>query len=266
MNHRGRLIFAAVVSAVVTLPGFGQVLDHPTLYRLERTSTFTRGCFPPCMCPVSQSVPITGTFKLALITVGNVFDFYEVSQLRMKIRINSGEVVEITGSGNYAVSTIADMQHMEVSLVVGSEPPTMYQSDVVSGGGAFPRIALPISINGGFCHDTVIELRARPARRLYVNGEQVHWDVDPTNANATSDVVYGDLRALHQTAGEFDVATWACVDDSNASGSTLFSGAPAVGEGFWFLEREAGDLYEDFDAAQVGSPDAGIDASPGACP
>jgi hypothetical protein len=266
MNHRHRLIVAAVVLAAATLPGFSQVLNNPILYRLERTSTFARGCFPPCMCPVLETNPIAGTFRLSLVTVGDVFDFYEVTGVRWKLQRSNGEVVEVTGSGTYAVSTIIDQQRMELTLVVGNESPTVYRSGDVPGGAAFPGIALPISINGGFCHDTEIDVRAKPARRLYVEPAQLRWDRDPENTSATSDVVFGDLRTLRATAGAFDVATWACASDGNASSSASFSEEPSRGEGFWFLERATGDLYEDGDAAEIGSPDPEIALSHGACP
>ena len=267
MSHRFRPMIVAAAIATATLASHAQVLDRPTLYRLERESTFERGCFPPCMCPMLESVSISGTFRLELITVGNVFDFYEVSRVRFKVRRNSGEILEITGSGTYAVSTIVDSQRMELTLEVGDEPPTVYRSDFdVPGGSAFPRISVPISINGGYCHDTEIDVRAAPARRFYVEPSHLHWDRDEVNANATSDVVFGDLRTLRDTGGAFDAATWACTADSNASGSTGFQELPAPGEGYWFLERGTGDLYEDADAAQIGSPDPEIAVSPGACP
>jgi hypothetical protein len=164
------------------------------------------------------------------------------------------------------VSTIIDNQRMDLTLVVGSDPPTEFHSGDVPGGAAFPRIALQVSINGVFCLDTVLGIRARPARRLYVDRDEVHWDIDTTRANVTSDVVFGDLLTLRQSGGAFDAATWACAAASHAGGSAPFTETPAPGQGFWFLERETGDLYEDDDAAQVGTPDPGIAASPGACP
>ena len=266
MSHRHRPILAAVMLAALTLPAFSQVLDKPTLYRLERTSMFKRGCFAPCTCPMQDWAPMTGTFGLTLVTVGDLYDFYEVTGVKFKFQRASGEVVEITGSGTYAVSTITDRQHMELTLVVGSDPPTLYQSGDVPGGSAFPRIALSVSIHGGVCQDTVLEIRAKPARRLYVEPSQLWWDLDGEESNATADVVYGDLGTLRATGGAFDAATWACAADSNASGSAPFPGSPNPGSGFWFLERAAGDLYEDGDAAQVGSPDPGIARSGGACP
>ena len=41
---------------------------------------------------------------------------------------------------------------------------------------------------------------------------------------------------------------------------------PQPGEGFWYLQRAVGGRYADDDAAQVGSPDEEINASPSACP
>ena len=36
-----------------------------TIYRLDKTSTFQRGCFPPCLCPVMESGSERGTFVLS---------------------------------------------------------------------------------------------------------------------------------------------------------------------------------------------------------
>lgn len=266
MIHRFR--HAAVAAVLLTLATglcTAQVLDHPTLYRLERGSTFQRGCFPPCKCPVMEAVPITGTFRLELVTVGDVFDFYEVTAVRWKVRRNSGDLL-ITGSGTYKVSTIADLQEMNLTLVVGAEQPTVYQSDSVPGGASFPRIALPISINGGYCFDTVIDLRARPASRLRVYSSGIGWDPETEVADARYDVVQGDLQTLLETGGAFDVATWACLANRVSATWLPFGASPESGRGYWFLERSDGGSYADADAAQVGSPDEQIAASVGACP
>ena len=262
MRHRSRPIIAAAVLAIATLPALSQVLDRPTLYRLEPASTFKKGCFAPCACPVMESSLLKGTFVLSLLSVGNVHDFYEVRSLRFKFQRSTGEVVEVTGSGTYSVSTIADTQNMDLTLVVGTNPPTAFHSGEVPGGAAFPRIALAVSINGIFCNDTVLDIKSKPARRLHVEPGAVWWDV----ASTTSDVVMGDLRSLRQTGGAFDAATWACAADANGNGAAPFAGDPTPGQGFWFLERATGDVYEDADAAQIGSPDAGIAFSSGACP
>jgi len=258
------LVVAAVVLAAA--PASAQVLEQPTLYRLGPVSTFERGCFNPCDCPSGERVRVSGTFRLALVTVGNVFDFYEVTGVRWKVHRSNGEIIEITGSGTYAVSTIIDQQRLELTLTVGTDPPTVHRSGDVPGGAAFPKIVLPISINGGVCFDTVIAVDAKPARRLYVDRNDIRWDLDPERTSATSDVVMGDLAMLRGTSGAFDAATSACAAAANGIGWAPPPGDPPVGQGIWFLERESGDLYADGDSAQVGSPDPGIALSSGACP
>jgi hypothetical protein len=266
LNVSGTVSSLVLVAASVAGPASAEPLDKPTLYRLEHATTFERGCFNPCDCPSGERVPVTGTFRLALVAVGNVFDFYEVTGVRWKVHRSNGEVVEITGSGTYAVSSVTDQQRLDLTLTVGTDPPTIYRSDDLPGGSAFPRIALQISINGGVCFDTVIDLKAKPARRLYVEPGEVWWDVESGLTNATSDVVMGDLRMLRQNTGAFNLATWSCAADSNAAGATPFANDPSPGQSFWFLERATGDVYEDADAAQVAPPDPGIAQSPGACP
>ena len=266
MTYRVRKSAVAVALLVfATTVCLAQVLDRPTLYRLERGSTFQRGCFPPCMCPIMETVPLTGTFRLALVTVGNVFDFYEVRGVRFRVRGN-GLDLPITGSGTYKVSTIADLQEMVLDLVVGGEPSTVYWSDTVSGGARFPRIAVPISIHGGFCFDTVLDLRARPARRLRVDREGVEWDADTESNAATYDVTQGDLASLLASGGAFDVATRSCLADGVSATQLPFGPSPEAGQGFWFLERAVDASYDDGDGAQTGSADEGISAAPGACP
>jgi hypothetical protein len=267
MRHRSRSIIAAAVLAAATLPALSQAPDRPLLYRLEPTSTFKKGCFAPCMCPMQESSVLKGTFVLSLVSVGNMTDFYDVTGIRFKFQRSTGEVVTVTGSGTYAVSTIADTQRMDLTLTIGTDPPIVVHSGQVPGGAAFPRIALPVSINGIFCNDTVLDIKSKPARRFYVEPQDIHWDVATNGVSATtSDVVWGDLRTLRQTDGGFNTATWACAADSNDAGWATFAGTPAPGQGIWFLERATGDVYADDDAAQVGSPDPGIAAAPGRCP
>ena len=266
MTARRHPLAAVGLLALTAAPAFSQVLDRPTLYRVESGTTFVRGCFDPCDCPVMEASAVTGTFRLALVSVGDVFDFYDVSDVHLKVRRSNGDSVPISGAGTYAVSTVADLQRMELTLTVGTEAPTIYRSDDVPGGAAFPKIALHISIHGEYCFDTLIDLKALPARRLFVEPDVAHWEPDAGNVTPTYDVVMGDLRTLRTTGGAFDIATWGCVADSTPSTSADCWTAPPPGEGVWSLQRVTGGRYEDDDAAQVGSPDEGIHASSGACP
>lgn len=260
-----RILVAVVVLFVAnSVPARAQqILDRPTLYRLEAASRFLRGCFDPCDCLAPEPMPVGGTFRLELVSIGDVYDFYEVRGVRWRVPGNE-QSVRITGFGTYKVSTIADLQQMSLQLLVGDEPQTLYWSDEVPGGTGFPRIDVPISIHGAYCYDTVIEVRARPAPRLRVDREELSWDPD---WNATRyDAVWGDLGVLRASGGAYDVALLGCLGDDIASTSVAFWTVPEEGEGFWFLHRGEGGGYDDEDAGQVGSADALIAASPPACP
>jgi len=84
------------------------------------------------------------------------------------------------------------------------------------------------------------------------------------------DVVRGDLLTLVASRGDFSVATQECVADDSVATSLPFTASPAAGQGWWFLVRRltaAGpDTYDSGSPSQTGSRDAGIAASPGACP
>jgi hypothetical protein len=92
----------------------------------------------------------------------------------------------------------------------------------------------------------------------------VHLDSDWT------DVVRGNLNTLRSTGGNFTLATDACLGDNNTNGFVNFGGDPPVGQGFWFLVREANckgpGSYDVAGVPQIGDRDAEIDAAPGACP
>lgn len=266
MSRHRRIVPAAVVFAAAITSTLAQSIDRPTLYRLDPTSLVQSGCFAPCMCPVLESDPVTGTFRLIPTSSTGTFAQYDVRGVRWTYRRPTGETVPVTGSGTYAVDVAANLQRMSLTLVVGTDAPVLYQSGEVQGGAAFPRIAIAISINGGYCHDTVFTVHAKPAQRFYVDPDAFHWDADPDTPAARSDVVYGDLETLRETGAAFSVATWGCATDANASTSASFPNAPDPNTGFWFLQRTGGQLYADGDAAEVGAADSGIAASPSRCP
>ena len=90
-------------------------------------------------------------------------------------------------------------------------------------------------------------------------------------SGATSyDLVQGDLVSLNESAGDFTLATRACLANDQNDTSFPSSQSPAPGSGYWYLVRDitpAGNgTYDTGDPAQQGSRDAGIDASAQACP
>lgn len=233
------------------------------LYRLEPRSTFQQGCFPPCMCPLMESAPLEGTFELALVSIGDVFDFYAVEDVRW---LAPSPSVDHTarGSGSYKVSTIVGQNEMSLELSVDQNTPAHYGSDTVPVGAEFPEIDVTISRNGGFCIDTVMEVRARPTPRLRVDREFVTWDSGLEVVGY--DVVRGNLSVLRATGGRFDLAIDACVADDLHDHAIEFPAMPRAGEGFFILARAGKSTYDTGLSSQARSRDPGIAASPASCP
>ena len=82
------------------------------------------------------------------------------------------------------------------------------------------------------------------------------------------DIVQGGLFVLRSSNGNFQSATQACVADNTPLTSFTTGATPSVGDGFWFLVRgrNCGGAGTYDDGSQVGSRDAGINASGNDCP
>jgi len=137
-----------------------------TSYALVEGSTFQRGCFDPCECPIGQERPLAGTFALRFVSDNSLFADYAMTDVRWKV---DGKVYatppdpSITGSGTYTIGgEFAIQQQMQADLIVASEPPAHFDSGRVVGGGGFPdEIDIEISTNGKYCFDTVMHVVAR---------------------------------------------------------------------------------------------------------
>jgi hypothetical protein len=156
LGHLAALLIAAGVPSAAT----GQ---H---YALVEGSTFQRGCFEPCECPLGQEQPVAGTFALAPVSDNGLFADYAMSDVRWKVQgaayatpVNA----EITGSGSYTVGgEFAIQQQMQADLSIAGAAPEHFDSGRVVGGGGFPdQIDVEISENGRVCFDTVIHVVAK---------------------------------------------------------------------------------------------------------
>src|SRR5262245_39111137 len=139
-----------------------QTSTTPTIYRLHKTSSFRRGCFAPCLCPVMESGSERGTFTLSFVGYDGFFSVYWIRDVNWIVSPPSGEI-QITGSGTYRVGgEFAIQQRLEMDLQVGTNPADHFDSGLIAGGGEFPRINLTISIHGQYCFDTVFGVDASP--------------------------------------------------------------------------------------------------------
>ena len=133
-----------------------------TIYRMNQQSTYQRGCFPPCECPVSQTVTVRGTFVLTPGPMDGSFQTYSVSQVNWIVQSGDQELF-FTGSGTYEISQSGSpQQRLQMDLQQGTQSAQHFDSGLVATGAQFPDIAVTISINGEKCFDTVFMVNALP--------------------------------------------------------------------------------------------------------
>src|SRR5438309_843737 len=99
-----RLAYAAalLVGLVVVAARPVGAQTGSALYRLNKDSTFERGCFPPCLCPVLIGAPVTGTFVLTPTGFDGLFSTFAVTGVDWVVPIGGTDTV-VTGSGTYRI-------------------------------------------------------------------------------------------------------------------------------------------------------------------
>jgi hypothetical protein len=136
---------------------------HP--YALLPESTFQRGCFPPCRCALGPPQPMSGTVALVDLEQGPLFAEFAVVNVDWLVASTPGATgTTVRGTGMYRVGgEFAVQQQLSLDLTVDNEDLARFDSGLVAGGGDFPgSIDVGISLHGGYCFDTVMDLHARP--------------------------------------------------------------------------------------------------------
>jgi hypothetical protein len=132
------------------------------IYRLDKGSTFQRGCFEPCLCPILAEVPVRGTFNLIPAGFDGLFQNYKITDVNWTVSLGDPEL-RITGSGTYKVGgEFALQQELSLDLLVGDGPAQHFDSGLVVPGAPFPSLSATISVNKMYCFDTVIVVNASP--------------------------------------------------------------------------------------------------------
>ena len=93
-----RVLALVLVVAAAAAPAAAQSTTSATLYRLEAGSSFSRGCYGPCLCPVFTTKDIRGTYTLALDHVDPLFTWYRVEKVNWVVALG-GVDTRVTGSG-----------------------------------------------------------------------------------------------------------------------------------------------------------------------
>ena len=133
-------------------------------YSLVEGSTFQRGCWDPCDCPIGPELPMTGTFNLVPLEENLFLSKYAVVGVDWRVFINpAGDTIPIKGFGFYSIQAeFASHHRLNLELIVDQEPLTHFDSSLVGGGFDFPKIDIVVSMNGIECYDTVLNLLAEP--------------------------------------------------------------------------------------------------------
>jgi hypothetical protein len=152
---------------VITISALPVPLEEIRPYRLTGGTTFQRGCFDPCDCALGQELPVTGSLALVPLRRNLFVTEFAVVNVRWQVGAIDGtalRTIPIRGFGTYWTGgDFALQQQLSLDLLVDGEPQTHYDSGPVLGS-SYPRLNVPISINGGVCFDTVINVQARPRR------------------------------------------------------------------------------------------------------
>lgn len=118
--------------------------------------------------------------------------------------------------------------------------------------------------------DGIVAPDGRPALRVARTGETADLTWTTVVGADAYDAVRGDLGLLRGTAGDFSAATDACLADDRAATWLADPAVPSLGGGVWYLVRPVNcagaGTYDTASAAQSGSRDVEIAASPSACP
>jgi N-acetylneuraminic acid mutarotase len=130
-------------------------------YRLLSGSTFSRGCFPPCLCPIFTTDSIQGTFVLTFTRMDGLFDYYAITDVNWTVTI-VGQERRISGSGLFQIGgEFALQQRLRLDLTMEGQTNT-FDSGLVPTVDLGPEIDAIVSVHRLVCLDTAIKIHSRP--------------------------------------------------------------------------------------------------------
>ncbi len=154
--------FAVCSLLALVLAGASRA-DESVVYTLDpAASTFTYGCFDPCLCPLYERAPVRGAFFLQRTGIDGAIEKYDVRDVVWVFARGGGTAIA-NGSGQYFVDLSLQQQRMVLDLQIDKEPPQRFDSRWQPLLNALPNLDVTVSINGVFCLDTVFEISSRPA-------------------------------------------------------------------------------------------------------
>lgn len=262
------LLATFILSALGHAPALAAGAQNPVVYLLGKNSTFQRGCFAPCLCPVMEQGSVRGRFVLRPAGSDGLFDYFDVQGVSWIVTVPNG-TIRVQGSGTYRMGgEFAMQQQLTLDLSLDGQAPQRFDSGLVVGGSEFPVIDLPISLHGMVCFDTAFFIRAHPAIDMRATDADLSWL--PAPPGMSYDLVIGDLAMLNRTGGNFAASTLACLTHEDSAAWYPLDVDPPVGSAYWYLVRAASPggpgTYDSDGVMQEGPRDPGIEASGTDCP
>lgn len=151
-------------------------VDGTRIYRLGAAASWSSGCIPPCLCPITFTDDLVGTLNVGRPKVsGNVFE-YPVSDVNWLL---AGDQL-ITGSGKWTViiGFAGYSQQLALNLSIDGAAPVLFDSGLVNGT-SFPDLDVTISVGGMVgCFDTWFHVDASPVPKKFLTPYQL---VDPSS-------------------------------------------------------------------------------------
>jgi hypothetical protein len=137
---------------------------------LTPESSFTSGCFPPCLCPIQIVEGMGGTLTFRLADSDPLFTNYDVAAA---FTVPGEPPRSLQGSGRYRVGgEVLIVQELDLDLSTNGGPVESFHSGPVPGAGDFPAgLEITVSIGTRECFDTVLDIRARAKPGGFVRGE-----------------------------------------------------------------------------------------------
>lgn len=157
----GCLLLASGTASAQTDTG-----DRSGLWRLAAPSDFTQGCFDPCQCPLVFLDSLRGEFRLSLVTVGDVFDFYDVEAMSL---LAPQLQWSFDGTGQFLFSQHLGQLSMNVTLRGPGETSSDFHAQATVPFNP-DTMDLSLNINDLVCYDTLLHVVAARCR--------ADWDRD----------------------------------------------------------------------------------------
>jgi hypothetical protein len=169
-----RAPLALLALASVCSTARAQLPTEPVTYELRVTSSYTEGCFEPCMCPIWIVDHVGGTFELHPTGADGGFQEFTVAAVDWSFT-RAGQPARVSGSGTWRLDPGAGLQRLELDLQIGEEPAAHFDSGLVEMPVEPPDLRVAVAMNGFYCFDHAFEVVAVPVAGI--GDSVISWGV-----------------------------------------------------------------------------------------